>query len=334
MKLDFHGNHQLLFGVIFFAFVFLSLLIAVGPALWVQDHNLPLPGMKSLTPLEKEGLEIYTAEGCGYCHTQQVRPIDVDKTWGRPSAPGDFALLEPLGPWRMTPEILGTERTGPDLSDVGKRQPSEVWNAIHLFNPRSVVKDSVMQAYPWLFDIKENPASSDEVVPIPEGYGPGKGKVILSPKAKALIAYILSRKQVSLSMMSDTETVSSIPESPASPEKGVNEALGNSVYNTYCAGCHQANGQGVPGSFPPLKEDPVVTADDPEKHIQVVLFGLEGQRIEGERYSARMPAHADTLSDEQIAAAINHERTSWGNNAPVVTPQDVRRVRKKGKPER
>jgi cytochrome c oxidase cbb3-type subunit 2 len=334
MKLDFHGNHQLLFGVIFFAFVFLSLMIAVGPAFWVQDHNRPLPGLKSLTPIEKSGLEIYIAEGCGYCHTQQVRPIEVDRTWGRPSAPGDYALLEPLDSLRLTPEILGTERTGPDLSNVATRQSNEAWNSIHLFNPRAVVKDSIMQAYPWLFDIKENPASSDIAVSIPKDYAPKKGKVILSKKAKALIAYILSRKQVPISKEKYVETVSTAPGTPVTQKSGVSTSLGNRVYDTYCAGCHQANGEGLPGTFPSLKDDAVVTADNPERHIQVVLFGLKGQPIKGEKYSAHMPAHADTLSDEQIAAAVNHERTSWGNNAPVVTPQDVERIRKRGKPQK
>lgn len=83
-----------------------------------------------------------------------------------------------------------------------------------------------------------------------------------------------------------------------------------------------------------MKNDPVVTAENPERHIQIVLFGLEDQPIGGKKYTSRMPAQVDTLSDEQIAAAINHERTSWGNNAPVVTPQDVERIRKKGKPKK
>jgi cytochrome c oxidase cbb3-type subunit 2 len=334
MKLDFHGNHQLLFSVVFFAFVFLSLIIAVGPALWVQDHNRPLPGVKPLTSLEKGGLDIYIAEGCGYCHSQQVRPIEVDRSWGRPSAPGDYALLKPLGLWRMTPEILGTQRTGPDLSNVANRQSSEIWNAIHLFNPRSVVKSSVMQAYPWLFHIKENPGPSDGVVPIPENYAPQRGKVILSSKARALLAYILSRKQVPLSKKTSEETASAAPQSPSPQKSEDSESMGIRLYNTYCAGCHQANGEGLPGTFPPLKNDPVVTDDNPERHIQIVLFGLEGQPIEGKKYTAQMPAHADTLSDEQIAAVVNHERTSWGNKAPVVTPQDVERIRKKGKPQK
>jgi cytochrome c oxidase cbb3-type subunit 2 len=84
----------------------------------------------------------------------------------------------------------------------------------------------------------------------------------------------------------------------------------------------------VPGTFPPLAGDPVVTAKDPSEHIRIVLFGKKGGTINGVSYSAQMPAWADQLSDEEVAAVINHERTNWGNNSPTVTPEDVAKVRK------
>ncbi len=81
-----------------------------------------------------------------------------------------------------------------------------------------------------------------------------------------------------------------------------------------------------------MKGDPVVTAADPARHIQIVLFGLEHETINGVRYAAEMPAHKDELSDGEIAAVVNHERTSWGNSAPTVTAGDVARIRKQGRP--
>jgi mono/diheme cytochrome c family protein len=74
-----------------------------------------------------------------------------------------------------------------------------------------------------------------------------------------------------------------------------------------------------------------VTARDPEEHMETVLFGKKGGAINGMRYQAEMPAWADQLSDEEVAAVINHERTSWGNNAPTVTAEAVAKVRRKGK---
>lgn len=198
MKLDFHKNHQLLFGTIFLGFLLLSLIIAVIPAMSVQKENKPLPDSKPLTELEQKGLNVYVSEGCMYCHTQQVRPIEMDEVWGRPSAPGDYAHLGRQDIWRQTPAVLGSARTGPDLSNVGNRQPSDVWHYMHLYNPRSVVGESIMPSYPWLFDIKEEPDSDDTVISIPGEFAPEEGKVVATEEAEALIAYLLSLKQVKL----------------------------------------------------------------------------------------------------------------------------------------
>jgi cytochrome c oxidase cbb3-type subunit 2 len=322
MKLNFHENHRLLFGVVFFGFIILTVGIAVGPADFVRINNKPLPGSRPLTPQEKRGLAIFLSEGCSYCHTQQVRPLDVDTPFGRPSAPGDYARLRPQDIWRMTPELLGTERTGPDLCDVGNRQPSATWNYIHLFNPRAVVKASVMQAYPWMFDIKNNPRPEDLVVPVPPEYAPKEGKVVMTRRAADLVAYLLALRQVPIP--GSLTTASPGAARPAS-------ARGASLFASRCSGCHGPDGEGIPGAFPPLKGDPVVTAGDSTDHIRIVLSGLKGKTINGTRYVAVMPAHASLMSDEEIAAVINHERTSWGNNAPTVTAEDVERIREQGR---
>ena len=99
--------------------------------------------------------------------------------------------------------------------------------------------------------------------------------------------------------------------------------LGASVYGSFCSACHQANGLGMPGVFPPIAGDPVVTATDPTEHIDIVLGGLLGKEINGVAYASPMPAFGGQLSDDQIAAVINHQRTSFGNEAPLVTAEDV-----------
>ena len=319
MKLDFHKNHQLLFGVVLFGFIALSLIVAVGPAIWVSSRNHALPGSEPLSELEQLGLEIYVAEGCVYCHTQQVRPIAQDTSrYGRPSVPADYARLAPQDVWRQTPSILGTERTGPDLSNVGNRQPSDVWHLIHLYQPRAVVSGSIMPAFPWLFEIRPGAGEGDVVVPVPEEYVPAGGLVVAGPLAQALVAYLLSLRQVPLAAERPTTAA------------GSGEALGARVYDTRCASCHQPDGGGVPGTFPPLARDPVVIAEDPTRHVEIVLFGLVGEAIDGTDYAAPMPGWKDQLTDEEVAAVVNHERTSWGNNAPGVTPERVAEIRRQG----
>ena len=101
---------------------------------------------------------------------------------------------------------------------------------------------------------------------------------------------------------------------------------GASGYEQNCQACHGATGSGVPGAFPSLAHDPVVTASDPKAHIMTLLHGLHGKTIGGTKYSSPMPPFAQ-LSDATIAAIIDHERTSWGNAAPTIVPADVTRLR-------
>lgn len=105
------------------------------------------------------------------------------------------------------------------------------------------------------------------------------------------------------------------------------EQLGAQVFSNNCAVCHQANGKGMPNVFPPLAGDPVVLAANPTEHIQIVLHGTHGREINGKTYAAQMPGWASQLTDEEVAAVINHERTSWGNHAPTVTVKDVAALR-------
>lgn len=104
-------------------------------------------------------------------------------------------------------------------------------------------------------------------------------------------------------------------------------ALGAQVYSQSCASCHGETGTGTPGAFPALAGDPVVTGKDADAHIKIVLHGLSGKAIGGVKFAAQMPAFAAQLSDAQIAAVIDHERTSWGNQAATITPGQVSRDR-------
>ena len=101
---------------------------------------------------------------------------------------------------------------------------------------------------------------------------------------------------------------------------------GGAVYVANCSSCHQTNGQGVPGAFPPLSGDPVVNAANPTEHIATVLHGLKDKTIGSQSYSAEMPAFAEQLSDAQIANIIDHERTPWGNSGALITAADVAKV--------
>jgi cytochrome c oxidase cbb3-type subunit 2 len=167
----------------------LALVMGVIPGA-VLSQATPTPGLHPFTAAQQRGRDIYVGEGCAYCHSQNVRPLQQDLVFGRPSVAGDYAY--------STPELLGDHRNGPDLTNIGARQPSKVWNYIHLWDPRAVVHDSIMPRYPWLFAVKPSAASGDEVVPVPPGYGPHSGVVVTTQDARDLVDYLEALKQVPL----------------------------------------------------------------------------------------------------------------------------------------
>ncbi|HEY1869307.1 MAG TPA: cytochrome c [Candidatus Cybelea sp.] len=102
---------------------------------------------------------------------------------------------------------------------------------------------------------------------------------------------------------------------------------GGTVYIANCSSCHQANGQGVPGAFPPLAGNPTVTGS-PVAVITIVKNGLEGRVVvNGQAYSGIMPHWKGVLPDEQIAAVITYIRSSWKNHASGVSVAQVQAVK-------
>ncbi|MBN8935727.1 MAG: cytochrome c, partial [Rhizobiales bacterium] len=108
-------------------------------------------------------------------------------------------------------------------------------------------------------------------------------------------------------------------------------AKGKQLFTEKCAVCHQAGGTGLPGAFPPLKSNAVVNAADPGAHIRTVLHGAEGLTIDGVKYESAMPEFGSTLSDADVAAIVNYERSTWGNHGLMVTAAQVAAERAKGK---
>lgn len=106
---------------------------------------------------------------------------------------------------------------------------------------------------------------------------------------------------------------------------------GPEIYNGKCASCHSGDGKGVAGQFPPLANSDYISADTEEnknRHIKVVLDGLKGEIVvNGVTYNGVMQPWYDQLNDEEVAAVVNHERTSWGNSYGEVDAKRVAEVR-------
>jgi cytochrome c oxidase cbb3-type subunit II len=163
-------------------------LLVVLPYLLLKDVRPPA-GLKPYTAVQLEGRQVYIANGCVYCHSQQPRDIkqapDATRGWGRASVAADYAY--------DTPHLLGTMRTGPDLLNIGARQPSKDWHLGHLYAPRAYSPGSIMPAYPYLFEVRKGAAQPGEaVVNLPPAAAVAGQVVVAKAEALALVSYLIS----------------------------------------------------------------------------------------------------------------------------------------------
>jgi cytochrome c oxidase cbb3-type subunit 2 len=117
-------------------------LAEIVPLFFQMEVTAPVEGLKPLTALQLEGRDVYIREGCHVCHTQMIRPFRAEtERYGHYSVSGESVYEHPF--------LWGSKRTGPDLARVGARY-SDDWQRVHLMNPRDVVPESNMPAFPWL----------------------------------------------------------------------------------------------------------------------------------------------------------------------------------------
>jgi cytochrome c oxidase cbb3-type subunit II len=168
-------------------------LVEIVPLFFQKSTTQPIPGIKPYEAIQLMGRDIYIREGCYNCHSQMIRPFRAETLrYGHYSVAGEFVYDRPFQ-W-------GSKRTGPDLHRVGGKYNDE-WHRIHLNNPRDLVPESNMPAYPWLDktkletdDIQQKmralrtvgvPYTDEQIVKAPEQL---KGKT----EMEAVIAYLQS----------------------------------------------------------------------------------------------------------------------------------------------
>jgi cytochrome c oxidase cbb3-type subunit 2 len=193
MKLthDMIERNQALLIVLVILVVAVGGLVEIVPLYFQKSVTEPVAGLKPYSALQLTGRDVYVREGCYNCHSQMVRPFRAEvERYGRYSVAGEFVYDRPFQ-W-------GSKRTGPDLHRVGGRYSDE-WHRLHLLNPRDLVPESNMPAYPWLATDAANaedigaklralrtlgvPYSDEEIAKAP---GELKGKT----EMEALIAYL------------------------------------------------------------------------------------------------------------------------------------------------
>ena len=185
--------------------VFVGILATLAISFWVlifipqtqigQQQATNLVETGELYPaarsgLARKGAEVYRAEGCVECHSQQVRHsqfgTDYARGWGvRFTVAQDY-----LGDY---PVMLGMQRIGPDLSNIGARRPDTTWHLLHLYDPQGLVNGSMMPPYHYLFEKRKiSRAPSEQALKlanVPAGF-----EIVPTENAEALVAYLMSLK--------------------------------------------------------------------------------------------------------------------------------------------
>ena len=199
-------------------FIFIGVLAIISLS-WALTLVKPISEAGHLVPVDLNGVRVpaavpglaaqgsalYAELGCVNCHTQQVRVTsgyDIQRGWGeRQSMPIDYI--------EQSPVLTGTERVGPDLTNVGARRPDLTWHLLHFYNPQIVTKGSNMPPFRFLYEVREIVGEeSTRALDIPADFAPEPGyEVLPSREAEALAAYMLS-----LNIQSD------LPEAPT-PER-------------------------------------------------------------------------------------------------------------------
>jgi cytochrome c oxidase cbb3-type subunit 2 len=297
----------------------------------------------SLSGVAQQGAKEYASLGCVTCHTQQVRRVetgfDVERGWGlRPSVPRDYVLQKHV--------LLGNSRIGPDLANLGLREYSDEWLHQHLFEPQSLVPSSLCPPSPFLYTEVEE--ESDAFVTIKNEGDDSDRYINPSIRADRLVAYLQSLKQdYELPEISfiETEVVEedvvvdvSIDDKGSHAPQWLQDQIdqGKEIYmkaapgGGMCFTCHQANGEGLAGQFPPLAGSDWVLGDK-DRLIKISMYGLMGEiEVNGVKYNNVMAPPGippGSLTDEQIANVLTYIRNDWGNSASAVSPEEVATVR-------
>jgi len=320
------------------------------PTSEVLDDDGSVPEDAELFPIAfsgiaKQGAEEYAALGCVTCHTQQVRRVeagfDVERGWGkRPSAPRDYVLQKHV--------LLGNSRIGPDLANVGLREYSDEWLHQHLFEPQSILPSSLCPPSPFLYQQIDEPVKTD--IEIASNKDPQDNRHVRpTVRANRLVAYLQALKQdYELPEVSFVETEdepveedvvsTDVSVASSSAPQWLQEQIdtGKEIYmkaapgGGMCFTCHQQNGEGLAGQFPPLAGSDWVLGNK-ERLIKISMYGLMGEiEVNGVKYNNVMAPPGippGSLTDDQIANVLTYIRNDWGNSASAVSAEEVATVR-------
>jgi cytochrome c oxidase cbb3-type subunit I/II len=278
-------------GVGFFALSFLVLAILPGKELADEIKRVAPVTMPTLTASEQRGRVIYGREGCAYCHTEQIRSLAADvRRFGAPTEAWETKY--------DYPQLWGTRRIGPDLSREFNIRPRD-WQLTHLYNPRLVVRDSVMPPYPWLFNGSANQPTQEALDLLAYLQSLGRARQLSGFDQQTLASSVQSATPdmamanepsaratpptVPIAMTggySDTAPVLHPASNPDDLQEEVNR--GGTVFAANCASCHGSAGRGdgrASASLLPKPADLTAARFSDERLSSVLWNGIAGSAM-------------------------------------------------------
>src|SRR5712664_467031 len=240
-------------GVGFFALSFLALAILPGKELADEIKRVAPVTMPTLTTSEQRGRVIYGREGCAYCHTQQIRFLAADvRRFGAPTEAWETKY--------DYPQLWGTRRIGPDLSREFNLRPRD-WQLTHLYDPRLVVRDSVLPPYPWLFRGSANQPTQEGLDLLAYLQSLGRARQLSGFERQPLVSSVQPATP-DMAMPSEPSARATPPSVPIAMTGGYSDSApvlhpasnpadlqeevsrGGTVFAANCASCHGSAGKG------------------------------------------------------------------------------------------
>jgi cytochrome c oxidase cbb3-type subunit 2/cytochrome c oxidase cbb3-type subunit I/II len=277
----------------------------------------PLP----LTTSELRGRVIYGREGCAYCHTQQIRYVHADMMrFGAPTLAWETRF--------DYPHLWGTRRIGPDLARAGSARPDD-WHYAHLYAPRSLVPESVMPAYAWLFDqspVRPRQSARDLVAYLQTL---GRAREVAGPEGEAQARAGCDCPDDEMAQMAFA--VPSLSANPARPRRGApapalapegDERRGETLFAVHCASCHGPRGAGDGPGAAALLPRPTNLAE--HEYTMSRLSDALWNGVAGTSMQAWRDLAPDDLA--AIARVVRRFHTPQGGAVPANLLEQGRRV--------
>jgi len=219
--------------VSWFGFVLVPQLQLGGQPQVTAANGEQYPAMRP--GMARQGEQVYRANGCFYCHTEQVRPrgfgSDVERGWG--ARPGVVQSVDEDYLYDR-PAMLGLQRIGPDLANIGERQTNALPLLVHLYNPQITMPKSVMPPYRFLFErhkLKPGQAPSPYALPLGSNI-PADDEVVPTAEARQLVAYLLSLKSSAVLFETPPPPAPATNAPSGTNTAGTNAAAAGTVTNT------------------------------------------------------------------------------------------------------